>query len=201
MILIIQNGHLATHISKYLDEECEVVKSFEQNVSIIELDKYSIVIILGGQQNIKDLDNCPELKNVELLIKKCIQFEKPVLGICLGCQLIAHVLGCEIKPSGKLNIGYDTKILGLDHIFRCHYDYVVPNESITVLDSFDSMTYAFIHNKLIGIQCHPDIPPEQLIQYQYYPYVLFNQIAIDKDSIINENNKKLLAKLFNLLKN
>jgi len=177
-----------TFIIKYLDEDYQIIKSYEMDVSSINLNNYSIIIILGGHQHVKNLD-C-SLQKVIILIKECIDQNKPILGICLGCQAIAYVLGCEIKDSGKLNIGFDTEIFGYKNIFRCHHDYVVPNGKIDILDYFDSMLYAFRYKKCIGIQCHPDIPPNSVLEYQG---TFLSKFELNKDfDEIDKNNKAMI---------
>jgi len=189
MILIIQNGHHRISIGRYLDEEYIIIKSYETDVSNINVNPYSIIIILGGHQSVSKLHVYKSLNNVIILIRRCIEIDKPMLGICLGCQLIAYALGCEIVSGNKLNMGYDTKILGFDNIFRCHQDYIIPNDKIEVLDVFESMTYAFKHHKLFGIQCHPDLPPDQINNIDTNPNI--RKYAAEKKEIIDINNRAL----------
>jgi len=198
MILVIQNGHYAISIDQYLDEEYIIVKSFETDVSNIDIDSYSIVIILGGHQSVSKLHLYKSLDGVINLIKKCIEVDKPLLGICLGCQLIAHALGCQIISSNKLNIGYDAKILGYDHIFRCHQDYVIPNDKIEVLAVCESMTYAFRYKKVFGIQCHPDVDPEQINHLETNDVV--RKYAAEQKEIINVNNRALFKHILDELR-
>jgi GMP synthase-like glutamine amidotransferase len=198
MLLIIQNGYFETHIFKYLDEEYEIIKSNTEDVSKLNLDKYSIIIILGGHQSIVHITDYPYLINLVIFIEKCIEINKPVLGICLGCQLIAYTLGCQVKASNKLNIGYDTKILEFEHIFRCHYDYVVPNNNLEILEMFDSMPYLFKYHNLIGIQCHPDIPPENIFKYPVN--VSSIDFANKHSDEIDRNNRELIKYLLTELK-
>jgi len=171
---------------------------FLVDVSKLDLNRYSMVIILGGHQRMRDINLYPGLINVVTLIKKCIEIAKPVLGICLGCQLIAYVLGWEIKQLDKLYIGYDVKIFNFDHIFRHHLDYVVPKDLAEIVGEYDGITYAFRHNNLFGIQCHPDISPDNVIKYHSDSscklFAQQNKEAIDK------NNKGLLTQLLNQLK-
>ncbi|AVL94602.1 putative glutamineamido transferase-like protein [Moumouvirus australiensis] len=200
MLLIIQNGYITPYIYRYLDEEYEIIKSFDTDVSKINIDKYSIIIILGGYQSVVNIEKYTYLSNVVELIKKCLVINKPIFGICLGFQLIAYALGCEIKSSGKLNVGYNTTILGYNNIFRCHIDYIVPNNKIKILEYFDDMPYLYHHeNKAYGIQCHPDIAPECVRKYSNHPeshdYALKN-----KDSI-NKNNAAIIKYILNLLRN
>lgn len=200
MLLIIQNGYITPYIYRYLDDDYEIVKSFDTDVSKIDMDKYSIVIILGGYQSVVDIEKYTYLLNVIELIKKCLHLKKPIFGICLGFQLIAYALGCEIKSSGKLNVGYDTSILGYDNIFRCHIDYIVPNDKIIVMEYFDGMPYLYKYqNKAYAIQCHPDIAPECVRKYsndiESHKYALHN-----KDTI-NKNNSAIIKHILDLLRN
>lgn len=194
MILVIQNGYLTPCIQEYLNEECHIIKSFESNVSNISLDIYSIIIILGGYQSVIDLASYPYLVNVINLIIKCLEINKPILGICLGCQLIARALGCEIRSTGKLNIGYDTKIMSCEKIFRSHIDYIIPNDLIEVLEYFEEIPYLYKHkNHVYGIQCHPDMGPLCVKKYVSDDNIQkFAEVHRDE---INENNRIIIDKI------
>jgi len=194
MILIIQNGYNETFIGKYLDENYEIVKSFDTDVSKIEIEKYNLIFILGGQQSVRKINNYVNLQQIVRLIYKCIETKTPTIGICLGCQLIAHALSCEIKKSKKLNVGYNTNILNFKNILRCHHDYIVPNTGkINTIEIFEDMVYLFNYNNLFGIQCHPDIPPENIENYKSCPNLF--EYANKNQKEINDTNKKLLRHL------
>lgn len=200
MILIIQNGWIETSIGKYLDEEYEIIKSHRTDVSKINLDKYSMVIILGGPQHVTHINEYPYLLKVIDLIKICINIKKPTLGICLGCQLVAYAVGCEVKNTGKLNIGYNTQILNFKNIFKSHYDHVIPCKSIDILDYFDSMVYFFKHNEYIyGIQCHPDIPPDKISKYTIDASI--NLYASENSENIDNANSELIEYILKIIRN
>lgn len=199
MLLVIQNGHIPTRVHTYLDEPYEIVKSFEINALELNLDRYSTIIILGGYQSVTKMGDYPYLQHVVEMIKKCIEIKKPLLGICLGCQLIAYTLGCEIKSSGKLNIGYNAEIMGVKGIFRSHIDYIVPNDSIDIVEYFEDMPYLFKYDNFIyGIQCHPDVPPDYVKTYSSRECL--HRIACDNKAVISENNKYVLDTLLRGLK-
>ena len=167
MLLIIQNGYITPYLSRYMGhEKYEVIRSFENDTSKINIDKYSLIIILGGNHSVKKINQYPHLENLVKLINTCIGLSKPMLGICLGAQLIAYALGCQIESMDKYRIGYNAEILGHKNVFRSHIDYIVPNDQITVLEYFESMPYLYTHKDFIfGIQCHPDIAPECVQKY------------------------------------
>jgi GMP synthase-like glutamine amidotransferase len=199
MLLIIQNGYITPCISRYLDEKYEIVKSYDTDVSKLILDNYSIVIILGGHQSVRDITVHPYLFNVIKLIKQCLAMKKPLFGICLGSQLVAHTLGCEIKSSSKLNVGYDAMILGYCNIFRCHVDYIVPNSTIIVLEYCDSMPYLYKYDEHIyGIQCHADMSPECVQKYS--KHAPSNEYAKKYRDYINKNNAAVIKEILDKLR-
>lgn len=198
MILCIQNGTNDPGITKYLRRGFQIIKSFEINVLNINLDDYDIVIILGGNQSILEIDLYPYLTNVIKLAEKCIEIKKPLLGICLGSQIIAYALGCKIKKLPIQHIGYDVDILGHTQIFRYHHDYFIPNNYISVIEYFDSMPYFYKHNSITyGIQCHPDVDPETIEMYTSDTKITsFAQSNIKK---IDNNNCAILSKIFQMM--
>lgn len=198
MNLVIQNGTATSHIDKYLPGTTTIIKSFETNVANIDMTEYNIVIILGGQQSICDDDVIePNLVHVIDLIVRCVEIEKPLVGICLGCQLIARTLGCDVKSSGRLNVGYDTTICGYDNILRCHTNHVVPHVQFEFDEYFDQMLYVFKHKRIYGIQCHPDIPPEYVADFLEDSDTI-KYAALNKD-VIDENNRRMIVHILNEL--
>jgi GMP synthase-like glutamine amidotransferase len=197
MILIIQNGFICPFITNYLDEEYRLVLSYQENVSLIDIDDYKLIIILGGHQSIINPNTCQYLENVITLIKICFNKNKPLLGICLGSQMIASALGCEIKSSGKLNIGYDTNLFGYQNVFRCHMDYIVPTEKIEILEEQDGMIYAYRYgNNVVGVQCHPDMTPEAVKRFSKCSNSI--EYASKNYHNININNHAIIRKLLEM---
>ncbi|NKB75490.1 MAG: glutamine amidotransferase [Gammaproteobacteria bacterium] len=71
-------------------------------------DEFHGVIIYGGAMNVTDREELVYLKKEIQWIDSCLKAGKKVLGICLGAQLIAHVLGAKVGPaeSGLCEFGY-----------------------------------------------------------------------------------------------
>lgn len=205
MILIIQNGSLGTFIQKYLDEESKIIQLAELNSDEIDLNLYSFVIVLGGPQAVSQIILYPDLNKIITFMKKCNQIKKPLLGICLGSHLIAHIMGCTIKKNFYLHMDYDT-ILTFDgetysNIFRCHSDYIIPNDNIDVLATFDDKP-CLIRSKdklMVGIQCHPDIPPEHASHFvRLLPTNKSSSKKIN-DNEIDKENRRLMNKLITMV--
>jgi GMP synthase (glutamine-hydrolysing) len=64
------------------------------------------LIVLGGEMNVDQIDRHPFLTAVRRLTLDALESDKPVLGICLGAQVLTRVLGSEVFPSPVKEIGF-----------------------------------------------------------------------------------------------
>jgi GMP synthase (glutamine-hydrolysing) len=77
------------------------------------VDRYHGLIVLGGPMNVMDQHRHPHLKTELEAIEAALRQGKPVLGICLGAQLLAHVLGAPVRRHVQPEIGwYDLATTG-----------------------------------------------------------------------------------------
>ena len=70
------------------------------------LDRYKGLIVLGGPMNVEDREARPHLQTEIEVIRDALAQGKPVLGICLGAQLLAHALGGEVRRHHVSEIGW-----------------------------------------------------------------------------------------------
>ena len=70
------------------------------------VDDYDWLIVMGGPMGVADEGQHPWLREEKSAIRAALDAGKPILGICLGAQLIAHVLGAEVAPNGHKEIGW-----------------------------------------------------------------------------------------------
>src|SRR4051812_13885646 len=67
---------------------------------------FDLLIVLGGSMNVDDEARYPWLITEKALIRAAVAAGKPVLGICLGSQLLAGVLGAAVGPNTAPEIGF-----------------------------------------------------------------------------------------------
>jgi GMP synthase (glutamine-hydrolysing) len=78
----------------------------EQGQPLPDIRSYSHVVIMGGPMAVYEMDRTPYLKDEALFIEQAIQAHKYVLGVCLGAQMLAYVLGARVYPGGQKEIGW-----------------------------------------------------------------------------------------------
>lgn len=67
---------------------------------------YDGLIVLGGPMNVVDAPHRPHLRRELVQIEQALKAGIPLLGICLGAQLIAHALGAEVRRLPRPEIGW-----------------------------------------------------------------------------------------------
>ncbi len=70
------------------------------------LDGYSGLIIMGGPQAVYEEETYPYLRAEKRLTREAIDSTIPVLGVCLGSQIIADVLGSHVRPGLTGEVGW-----------------------------------------------------------------------------------------------
>ena len=80
---------------------CEIRKLYEGDEVPTDLDELRVLVILGGPMGVADVGGTqyPFLAAEVETLKRMIAADRPVLGICLGAQLLAHAAGAKVYPN------------------------------------------------------------------------------------------------------
>lgn len=137
--------------------------------------EFDFLIIMGGPMGANDEKMYPWLKEEKKLIRKSIDSGKIVLGICLGAQLIAYVLGAEVYPNPKKEIGWfaidictnidiSKGFTQSTEVLHWHGDtFDLPKESIRLFESEACKNQAFLYkDSVLGLQFHLEITDQSL---------------------------------------
>lgn len=79
---------------------------FFEEIKLPEQKDFDAFIIMGGPMSVHDEKEFPWLKKEKEFIKDSIHQQKKILGICLGAQLIADVLGVKVYNNKEKEIGF-----------------------------------------------------------------------------------------------
>lgn len=134
------------------------------------LEDFDIVIVMGGPMNIYEEDKYPWLAAEKLFLRACIDAGKKIIGICLGAQLIASVLGAAVTRNRAREIGWfplTIPQIAADHpiakilaqcpkVFHWHGDtFALPPQASLLASSEACAHQAFvIGEQILGFQFH-----------------------------------------------
>jgi len=137
------------------------------------LDGYDGLVILGGPMSVNDAGRLPHLTTELKLIEDAMRRDMPVLGICLGAQLIAKTLGALVYCNPEKEIGwYDVSptdeagsdpLLGelqkTEKIFQWHGEtFDIPKSTRHLAFSSICANQAFRYGaKVYGFQFHMEV--------------------------------------------
>lgn len=139
--------------------------------------EYDWLIILGGPMGTYDEERFPWLVEEKRAIERALSRRTPVLGICLGAQLLADTLGAKVYPQEHKEIGWHPIELtqagrqspwfgGVDHTipFHWHSDtFDIPSGTTHLASSVACENQAFSHgDRVLGLQFHIESTPESI---------------------------------------
>ncbi len=74
--------------------------------TIPDVGEISALIVLGGEMNADDVEEHPWLADTRSLMHEAVDCDVPVLGVCLGAQLLARAMGAAVVPASVREIGF-----------------------------------------------------------------------------------------------
>lgn len=83
-----------------------VIHSYAGEPVPARLASHAGLIVMGGPMGVYETERYPHLRDELRLIEDTVQRGRPVLGICLGSQLLAAALGARVYPGGYKEIGW-----------------------------------------------------------------------------------------------
>ncbi|MDP6490175.1 MAG: type 1 glutamine amidotransferase [Kiritimatiellia bacterium] len=132
-----------------------------------------LLVIMGGPMSVHDEAAFPWLVEEKAFVRRLIDTGTPVLGVCLGAQLIVDVLGARVVPNREKEIGW-FPVRGAavdDAAFRFPYSIKVfhwhgetfdlPEGAVRLAESVACKNQAFqVGRSVIGLQFHLETTPE-----------------------------------------
>jgi GMP synthase (glutamine-hydrolysing) len=143
-----------------------------------EPDDWAGLVVMGGPMNVDETDRHPHLADEVAWLRRAVAAELPVLGICLGAQLLAKALGARIHRNAVKELGWGEieltgraagdSLLGTcrprEMAFHWHGDtFTPPPGSIHLARTADCAQQAFRYGPAAyGLQFHWEVTPAML---------------------------------------
>jgi GMP synthase (glutamine-hydrolysing) len=109
-VLIVKNvvSEGSGTIADYLENENIPYTTVEASMGdvIPDIRSFTHLVIMGGPMAVYEMHRYAYLQNEAILVDHAIKAGKRVLGICLGAQMIAHVLGARVYAGLQKEIGW-----------------------------------------------------------------------------------------------
>jgi GMP synthase (glutamine-hydrolysing) len=86
--------------------DVRVVRLYDSQPVPATLEGVQGVVVMGGPMSVRDTDVHPHLVAEQNLISDCLDADVPLLGVCLGAQLIAATAGATVRPGDALELGW-----------------------------------------------------------------------------------------------
>ena len=210
-VLLVQNTRIegSGHLGELLSNDGFNITSISAKHERIPEKKFSLVVVLGAPESAND--DLPYLIEEQKLIKNSVNDNIPVLGICLGSQLIAKTFGAKVYKGPTKEIGFYHDLMISNNsklfdgfknpfsVFHWHGDtFDLPDGAIRLALSENYSNQAFQYKSAVGLQFHLEIN-EQMVnlwldkteeKLQQIPYIDPQKIRSEIDeniSIVKSN--------------
>lgn len=167
------------------------------------------LIVMGGPETVYRLDRYPYLRDEMALIESALKAGKPILGVCLGSQLLAAALGAAVRRGDQREIGWssvrlndgakdDRLMRGLPTEFvaaHWHSDvFDLPKDAVALASSEKTPVQAYRYGaKAYGLLFHAEMTREILTALVSEFGEGLTRVGIDGDALLVEAEKHLPA--------
>lgn len=158
--------------------EATYVEAGLDDLSGLMLNRDDLLVVLGGPISAYDEAHYPFLVDELRLIERCLSAEVPVLGICLGAQLLARALGARVYAGPAKEIGFAPVTLTEEGRAGClgilertgspvlhwHGDtFDLPSGAVRLASTSVTRNQAFgLGPRILGLQFHIEAEPMAL---------------------------------------
>ena len=152
------------------------------------IDGYDGLVVLGGPMSANDAHQHPHLEKEIVALREAVDREIPVLGICLGAQLIARSLGATVAPNPEKEIGwYDVAVSeagradplfahfrSVEKIFQWHGDsFAIPEGAVALASASTCTNQAFRYgDRVYAFQFHMEVDESLIDRWLRAPIFL-----------------------------
>lgn len=185
------------HVTEWLEQHGAEAEVFRIDLEDRDLDPtgYDLIVSLGSEFAAFD-DSHDFVPREARLLRKAVDADVPILGLCFGGQLLARVLGGEVYRGDQSEIGWmpvrtrDPDLVPEGPWFQWHFDVIRPPDGVDVLAETDLGPQAFVAGRSLGLQFHPEVTPEIMDDWvREYRHELDAE-GVDPDALMEETTRR-----------
>jgi GMP synthase-like glutamine amidotransferase len=207
MITILQHGEHEGPgtIAEYLQDRrlaYEILRLYEGDE--VPGDLPDNLIILGGQMSVNDTVEYPHFTREKTLAAAMIRENRPVLGICLGAQMIASAFGERVRKGTSETGWYSLKGCIPEWyslfpqsfpVFQWHEEtFNLPGGATLLVQGDAVKNQAFRLGSAVGVQFHPEVTMEIISSWvKDLPGAERNRVIQESGQDLVENEKRCCA--------
>jgi GMP synthase-like glutamine amidotransferase len=167
-------GHLGDWLS---DRGFEVRRLIRDDVVDVEAaDDADLVIVLGSEWTLARTMDTPDdpsqaaaaIAAETALVRRRVEQDRPLLGICFGGQMLSHALGGDVTRQAAPHIAWETPETDIEELrapwVLLHNDAFTVPPGAELLAEADHAPIAFRHGRAWGVQFHPEVDARILQQ-------------------------------------
>jgi GMP synthase-like glutamine amidotransferase len=186
-------------VNEWLDEHGAIVDTFRIDIDDREIDPsdFDLIVSLGAECAAFD-DSMPFVPREARLMRRAVDADVPVLGLCFGGQMLARVLGGDVFRSDVSEIGWlpvrsnDAELVPEGPWFQWHFDAFTLPPGATLIAESDVGPQAFVAGRSLGLQFHPEVTTEIMDDWvRVYRHEL-DADGVDPDALLEETKQRAL---------
>ena len=184
-------------ITQWLDEHGAEIDLLRIDIDDRDVDPgaYDLIVSLGSEFAAYE-DERPFVAREAGLMRRAVDADIPVLGLCFGGQMLARVLGGEVYRGSASEIGWlpvrthDPELVPEGPWFQWHFDTFTTPPGATLIAESDAGPQAFVAGRSLGLQFHPEVTPEIMDDWvTAYRHELDDE-GVDPDALLVETERR-----------
>ena len=159
------------------------------------------VLILGGPMSVNDSRTYPYLADEKMWIRSSVKSGIPVLGICLGAQLIANAFGGKVSPCEeevgwreirRIGTGIMKDVPSTFRAFQMHSEkFDIPVNGRILCEGYTVRNQAFDIGSATGLQFHFEITTDLVQNWiRHQSFLKRDEIFRDTDIFLTDSNSR-----------
>lgn len=159
--------------------------------------EYRLIVPLGSDDSVCD-DSLAYLADEQHLLRRAVDADVPVFGICFGAQLLSRVLGGEVHPGARgPEIGWmrvdsdEPELIDAGPWLVWHFDVMTaPPDSIEVART-DRATQVFRQGRHLGVQFHPEATPRHAEDWSRSYETALTALGTDPKAVVSQAHARV----------